>query len=455
MSELSAPKDERLKMLFIDDDPMIAQSVKMQLASNWKMIHATSLKGLDGKNFDAAFVDMHLSPDSLRMKKPEGPSFIAQLSQQNPHLEIVAISGDLDRNLMESCLKAGASRYLAKPLAPEEFKLILEKIEALILLQNATHRAFQNSQAWIGSSLKSHEVRKQLASLQSESGPILIEGESGTGKEVAAHLIHGPQSERPFIAVNIAAIPEKLFESEMFGHVKGAFTGADQNKIGLVEAASGGDLFIDEIEALPLSLQPILLRFLESGEIRRVGAKDNIKINARVIVATNQNLNQMVKDQKFRDDLLWRLNGKKILLPPLRDRSADIIELVEYFLQKERPKRNKAIAEDAKKTLSEYGFPGNVRELKRIVEQISLYAPLPIIRREDVVNCLPRTVGGPNTENVDFSLGLNEVMQAFEANIILKALQLHPEIDELAHVLKVSRSNLYKKLKDHNIELPS
>ncbi len=447
--------DDRLKLLFIDDDDLIVQSVKMLLPSNWRMVHSLSLKNLDANTFDAAFVDMHLTPQSLKLKTPEGLKIIHDLHKQNPHLEIVAISGDLDRDLMESCLQNGASRYLAKPLAPEEFKLVLEKIEALILLKNATHRAFQTSQAWMGSSSKSNEVRKQIAALQNESGPILIEGESGTGKEVAAHLIHGPKSEKPFIAVNIAAIPEKLFESEMFGHVRGAFTGADQNKIGLAEAASGGDLFIDEIEALPLALQPILLRFLESGEIRRVGGKENIKMNVRVIVATNQNLNQMVKEQKFRDDLLWRLNGKKILLPPLRERKEDILELAEYFLQKEKPRRNKSIAEDAKLALSEYHFPGNVRELKRICEQLSLYSPLPIIRKDDVVNCLPRTIHQGVVENIDLKIGLNDVMQAYEARIIAQAIKLYPDIDELAQVLKVSRSNLYKKLKDHNIELPN
>jgi DNA-binding NtrC family response regulator len=447
--------DERLKLLFIDDDDLIVQSVKMLLPSNWRMVHSLSLKNLDANSFDAAFVDMHLTPQALKLKAPEGLKIIHDLNQQNPHLEIVAISGDLDRDLMESCLQNGASRYLAKPLAPEEFKLVLEKIEALILLKNATHRAFQTSQAWMGSSSKSNEVRKQIAALQNESGPILIEGESGTGKEVAAHLIHGPKSEKPFIAVNIAAIPEKLFESEMFGHVRGAFTGADQNKIGLAEAASGGDLFIDEIEALPLALQPILLRFLESGEIRRVGGKDNIKINVRVIVATNQNLNQMVKEHKFRDDLLWRLNGKKIVLPPLRERKEDIRELAEYFLQKEKPRRNKSLAEDAHIALSEYHFPGNVRELKRICEQLSLYSPLPIVRKDDVANCLPRTVSQGILEQIDFKIGLNEVMQSYEARIIAQAIKLYPDIDELAHVLKVSRSNLYKKLKDHNIELPS
>jgi DNA-binding NtrC family response regulator len=447
--------DDRLKLLFVDDDDLIVQSVKMLLPSNWRMVHSLSLKNLDANTFDAAFVDMHLTPQSLKLKTPEGLKIIHDLNKQNPHLEIVAISGDLDRDLMESCLQNGASRYLAKPLAPEEFKLVLEKIEALILLKNATHRAFQTSQAWMGSSSKSNDVRKQIAALQNESGPILIEGESGTGKEVAAHLIHGPKSEKPFIAVNIAAIPEKLFESEMFGHVRGAFTGADQNKIGLAEAASGGDLFIDEIEALPLALQPILLRFLESGEIRRVGGKDNIKLNVRVIVATNQNLNQMVKEQKFRDDLLWRLNGKKILLPPLRERKEDILELAEYFLQKEKPRRNKTIADDAKLALSEYHFPGNVRELKRICEQLSLYSPLPIIRKDDVVNCLPRTLHQGVVENIDLKIGLTDVMQAYEARIIAQAIKLYPDIDELAQVLKVSRSNLYKKLKDHNIELPN
>ena len=194
---------------------------------------------------------------------------IADLRASDPHLEIVAISGDLDRELMEACLRAGAGRFLAKPLSPEEVCLTLEKIEALHLLRLATARGGSPA-PWIGEGPASQGVRRQIAALRGEGGPILIEGESGTGKEVTAALIHAQDPGRPFVVVNVAALPEQVFESEFFGHVRGAFTGADQNKMGLAEAAHGGDLFLDEIEALPMAQQAKLLRFLENGEVRRV-----------------------------------------------------------------------------------------------------------------------------------------------------------------------------------------
>ena len=273
------------------------------------MNHSSDPKVTPSGNFSAALVDMHLTPD---MSKAEGVNHIARLHEADPHLEIVAMSGDLDRELMEACLKAGASRFLAKPLTPEELLLTLEKIEALHLLRDASARS-TGRVPWIGSSKKSADVKRALASLRAEPGPILIEGESGTGKEVAAALIHGQEgSGRPFVSVNLAALPENVFESEFFGHVRGAFTGADQNKMGLAEAAHGGDLFLDEVEALPLSQQAKLLRFLESGEVRRVGAKDSIRVQVRVIGATNQNLETMVREGHFREDLLWRMHGRKV-----------------------------------------------------------------------------------------------------------------------------------------------
>ena len=438
---------DRLKLLVVDDDDLIIQSIKMCIPDQWRVVGANSPSEIRSEHYDAAFVDMHLTTNK---SKAEGIDVIAGLHKTDPHLEVVAMSGDLDRELMEGCLKAGAARFLAKPLSPEEITLTLEKIEALRLMRRATSRT--NQTVWVGKSAPAEEVVKQIASLKGEPGPIYIEGESGTGKEVVASLLNQQEPDRPFVTVNVAALPENVFESEVFGHVRGAFTGADQNKMGLAEAAHNGDLFLDEIEALPLSQQAKLLRFLESGEIRRVGAKDNIKVSVRVIAASNQNLSQMVKEGKFREDLLWRLNGKRIQLPPLRNRKDDIPMLAEYFLERERPRRNKTLSDDAKARLSEHPWPGNVRELKRACEQLSLYSPLPIIRAEDVQKVLPATANTEIGGNIDLSLGLSDLLAGYEAHLIRMALKSKSEIEDVADLLKISRSSLYKKIKDYNIE---
>ncbi len=447
--------DTRLKLLVIDDDDLVVSGIRMTLPSHWRMVHSDDPKAPPQGSFTAALVDMHLTGN---LKKAEGVDLIESLHKLDPHLEIVAMSGDLDRDLMESCLKAGASRFLAKPLSPEEFLLTLEKIEALHLLRNASTRTASNTVPWIGSSSASLEARRQIANLRGEPGPILIEGESGTGKEVAASLIHAQEDSgtRPFVTVNVAALPENVFESEFFGHVRGAFTGADQNKMGLAEAAHGGDLFLDEIEALPLSQQAKLLRFLESGEIRRVGAKDSLRVNVRVIAATNQNLETMVKEGKFREDLLWRLNGRKLLLPALRDRIDDITDLMKHFMERERPRRNKSIEEEALTALKSHSWPGNVRELKRVCEQLCLYSPLPVIRREDAMRVLP-IVGRPaaSMNDVDLSRGLNDLTADYEAQLVRMALERTSDVDQASALLKISRSSLYKKIKDYNIEMKS
>ncbi len=442
---------EKLKLLVVDDDDLVLQSIQLSLPDHWDMIGVHSLEEIPDTHLDAAFVDMHLSGN---ITVPEGLDVIRHLHNKFTHLDIVSISGDLDRDLMEDCLRCGATRFLAKPLSPEEIRLLLEKIESLLLLQGATHRASQIRTPWIGSSSFSNEIKRQIAEMAGEPGPILIEGESGTGKEVVARLLHSYKSERPFIAVNVAALPENLFESEVFGHVKGAFTGADQNKMGLAEAANGGDLFLDEIEALPSNLQAKLLRFLESGELRRVGSKENISVNVRVIAATNRNLEEMVKKNEFREDLMWRLSGKRILLKPLRERPDDVQDLASYFLKKERPRRNKSLSHEALHALKNYNWPGNVRELKRVFEQLCLIAPLPIIRSQDVEAVLNRpSTMIPMDENIDLKQSLADLMANYERKVLTEAVKSEKDVDALSKNLGISRSSLYKKLKDHRIEL--
>jgi DNA-binding NtrC family response regulator len=209
---------------------------------------------------------------------------------------------------------------------------------------------------------------------------------------------------------------------------------------------------LDEIEALPLSQQVKLLRFLESGEVRRVGAKNTIQVQTRVIVASNQSLKKLVAEGKFREDLYFRLNGQRIELPPLRERTEDIPELAKTFLEAERPRRNKEFSEDGLAALKEYRWPGNVRELKRVCEQVSLLAPLPFIRQQDVRALLEPTPATSDTEEVDLSRGLNELVAEFESKIIRSCMKKYDDVEELAKFLKVSRSNLYKKIKDFKLD---
>ena len=437
-------------LLVVDDDPLIHQSLKLILPNHWKMFSVQNPEHIHVDRFyHAAFVDMHLGPGTSR---PVGPQVISKLLAKNPQLEVVAMSGDLSRELMENCLKVGAQKFLAKPLMTEEISLVLEKIEALWHLRNFDQQ--QKKTHWIGQGSRSQEIKKRLASLKGEKSPVLIEGETGTGKEVVARLLNQQEGERPFVAVNLGSIPEHLFESEIFGHIKGAFTGADQNKMGLAEAAHGGDLFLDEIEALPLSQQVKLLRFLESGEIRKVGAKESQIVQVRVIAASNRPLKEMIAAKEFREDLYFRLSSQCIELPPLRERLEDIQQLAEHFLSQEKPRRNKVFSPDGLAALQNYTWPGNVRELKRVCEQLSLTSPLPMIRADDVKNWVKAdaTMSSQSEfKTVDLSLGLAALVEQYEAHVIATCLKQFPEIEDAAKTLKISRSNLYKKISDYKI----
>jgi len=436
----------KLNLLVIDDDPLILESLRGVVAPPWNFIGRTHYAP-SSDTVHAAFVDMHLSQN---FSKLEGLEVIKSLSQRHPHAEIVAISGDMSREVMEKTLKAGATRFLPKPLTPDEVILTLDKLAALFELRWNLH---SNQMQWVGDSASSDQLRRQIAQLKGEQSPVLIEAESGSGKEVVAHLLNQQEPTRPFVTLNVASIPENLFEAEFFGYVKGAFTGALQSKMGIAESASGGDLFLDEIEALPMNQQAKLLRFLENGEIRRVGATEAIRVDVRVIAATNENLTRKVADGNFREDLLWRLAGHKIVIPPLRERPDDIPSLSKFFLSKMKPSRNKTFSDDAVQSMGRYNWPGNVRELKRVCEQLVIQSPLPLIRSEDVARIIaPSSIATPELR-MDLQRGLSDLVSDFEKKVLETALTQEKDVDALAKLLKISRSSLYKKLKDYNLSL--
>ncbi|MBC7419975.1 MAG: sigma-54-dependent Fis family transcriptional regulator [Bdellovibrio sp.] len=439
-----------LNLLIVEDDHLLANSLKLMAPDAFKvyLVQKPSLLP-DHVFFHAAMVDMHLEVEPGEMA--DGPGVIQKLTKKNPQIEVVAMSGHLDRALMEKAIHAGAQRFLAKPLLAEEVKSTLEKIEAYWALRLTAYEGSKLKSKLIGSSVQVETMRKQIAQLKMETTPILIEGETGVGKEIIANLLNQQEGSRPFVAVNCSALTETLFESEFFGHLKGSFTGADSNKIGFAEAAHGGDLFLDEIEALPLSQQAKLLRFLESGEIRKVGAKESMHIETRVIAASNIPLKKLIGEKKFREDLYFRLSSQRIEIPPLRERKDDIKEIAEHFLQLEKPKRNKTFEADAFLALQDYAWPGNVRELKRVCEQLVLTSPLPMIREHDVRKLLSYSQASGSAEELKLNQTLEDYLTKQEKRFIEFCLQQTKDIEKSCEILKVSKSNLYKKIKDLGI----
>lgn len=440
---------EQFNLLIAEDDQILATSLKMMVPQGFKVFIASKPELVpDHVFFHAAMIDMHLVAKVGEI--PDGPRVIAQVLAKNPQTEIISMSGNLDRHNMELAIKAGAQRFLAKPLLAEEVTLLLEKILAYWRL-----RQFEQSPQFqyqlVGKSEQTENLRKKIASLKNEQTSVLIEGETGTGKEIVARFLNQQEGRRPFITVNCAALNENLFESEFFGHLKGSFTGADEVKIGLAEAAHGGDLFLDEIEALPLSLQAKLLRFLESGEIRKVGAKEFQHVQVRCIAASNQPLQEMIQEKKFREDLYFRLSSNKFILAPLRERPEDIEQLCHFFIDLQKPRRNKSIDPDAIDLLKKYTFPGNVRELKRLCEQFVLTSALPVITRSDVEQLIFPKIHDQSDDQKNYELSLDVFLQKQEKKYLEFQLRSNKNLDEVISKTQISKSSLYKKIKDYGI----
>jgi DNA-binding NtrC family response regulator len=368
----------KTRVLVVDDDPAMCAMLETRLGN--RGLDVTSRAGpadvldlITREDFDVLVTD-------INMKGTPGLELCRQVLDVRPNLPVILITAFGTMETAIQAIRAGAYDFLPKPFEIDQLVLAIDRGVALSRLKDEVHRLrrvvadAQSFDEIVGASPSMTELYALLEKVASSDAPVLVTGESGTGKELVARALHkkGPRATGPFVAVNCAAMPEALLESELFGHVKGAFTDAKAAKTGLFVAASGGTIFLDEIGELPLGLQPKILRVLQERTVRPVGSTGEVAFDARVITATNRDLESMVEERTFREDLFFRINVIQVPLPPLRARGGDILILAQHFLERIAARANKRIAgfsSEAAQKLVAYAWPGNVRELENSVER--------------------------------------------------------------------------------------
>jgi DNA-binding NtrC family response regulator len=454
---------EKGKILICDDDQTLAQILSDELkAEGFKTTIVyngnDAIEELKVNFFDVLLLDLNL-PDI------KGSEILRYSTANLPFTQAIMLTGTSDISDAVECMKLGAYDFITKPYDFNELlQVIYKAIEKKNLLTNNVVLSKELNQVLgfeiIGESKSFKELLMLAAKAAQSDSPILIQGETGTGKEVLAKYIHSisPRSSKPIVTLNCASLPDTLFESELFGHEKGSFTDAKQTKPGLVEIANEGSLFLDEIGELSLSIQPKLLRFLETGEFRRVGGLNNRKSNVRLIAATNKNLINEVKEKRFREDLFFRLNVIPLTIPPLRNRKEDIIPLAEYFLrQKNKTRKPKFLSDEAKEFLLNYNFPGNVRELEHLIERSLIFCDGEIIYPKHFnLNLSTVFYKTEIEEEVNRTAGksLNELsaeeLEKIHIKSVLDANNWNRE--QSARILGISLKTLYTKIKKYNLE---
>ena len=410
---------------------------------------AEGLERLRGQAIDVALVD-------VRMAEMGGLQLLREIHRRDASIQVVIMTGYPDVETAVQALKHGACDYLPKPLDLGQLPRLLEVLTEQRRLRRdrsafrAPRRESPAGRRLVHASPGMEQVMKAVAKTAPTDSPILIEGESGTGKELVASAIHdlSLRREGPFIPVDCTAIPGDLLESELFGHVRGAFSGAVADTLGLVRSAHGGTLFFDEVAELPIELQGKFLRFLQEKQIRPVGSIRTSSVDVRIIGATNRRLDEAVKAGSFRQDLFYRLNVVRIVIPPLRERKVDIPALTDHFVEQFNRRFQRAVkgvAPDAMAALMAYDFPGNVRELENLLERAYALGAHEVIAPAD----LP-PLSSPPPEALSLE-DMPTVAQA-ERRLILRALQVSgKDRDRAARILGISRRTLYRRLKHYGV----
>jgi len=439
-------------VLVVDDEEGIRQSLGDILEDEgYEVISAENgsdaLSIIETDSPDLVFLDIWL-PDR------DGIEILEEIRTKKPTLPVVMISGHATIDLAVKATRIGAYDFLEKPLSLDRVLLTTQRaLERGVLEKEFQALKEDISRRWqlIGNSEVIKQLKRQINILAANTSRVLITGESGTGKELVARLIHfsGPRAGNPFIEVNCAAIPHELIESELFGHEKGSFTGAHERKKGKFELADNGTLFLDEIGDMSLQTQAKVLRVIETQEFQRVGGSKKIRVDVRIIAATNKNLQEEVKKGTFREDLFFRLNVIPLHIPPLRERKDDIPLLVDFFLEefsREYKKSRKALTEDALKALLNYDWPGNVRELKNIIERLVIMTQADTITEKDI------SLYDIGKKDYFSYKTLKEAREAFEKDfILLKLKENNWNISKTAEALNIERSNLHRKIKSYGL----
>jgi two-component system response regulator HydG len=454
-SHTAAPVAEApAQILVIDDDKAIRDACSQILTRQGYQValapsarHGLAL--LERASFDAILLDL-VMPDT------DGLEALKKIKALDPEVEVIIITGYGTIQSAVESIKAGAFHFLSKPFVPDDLRNLvtraLEKrrldLENLYLRQELKSK--DDNRVLVYESEAMARIMDMIARVAPTDSTVLITGESGTGKGLVAHQIHqlSPRGRRPFITVDCGTLVETLFESELFGHVKGSFTGADANKIGKFELAQHGTLFFDEISNIGLEVQAKLLRAVEERKISKVGSHRVITVDVRIIAATNKDLARAIKDGTFREDLFYRLNVVLIQMPPLRERKGDIPLLVQHFLEKynARLRKNiKGISPEALDLLVRHDWPGNVRELENTVERLVVLSTGPYLEPADLA--FAGTILQPSLESSALSL------KDLERDHILQTLQRYDgHKSEAARALGIDRKTLREKLKRYNIE---
>jgi two-component system, NtrC family, response regulator HydG len=448
-------------ILIVDDARSTLRALEVILKrEGYTVLTATS--GTEGlTHIEQHEVDVLLC--DVKMPKMDGLEVLRQVKAQEAGIAVVMMSGHGDISTAVSTMKEGAFDYLVKPFGEDEVLRVVQKALAMralvvenLLLKRQVRDQFARAHV-IGSSPTWNRVYQMVQQVAPSQATVLLTGESGTGKELIAGLLHrlSPRAERPFIVLNAAAMPATLLEAELFGYEKGAFTGALQRKPGHFELADGGTLFLDEIGDMPFEVQAKLLRVLQDGTFKRLGGINTLRVNVRVVAATNKDLSKEVASERFRQDLYYRLNVITIHLPPLRERLQDIPLLAAHFLQKyvrENCKEITAIQQEAIEHLMRYNWPGNVRELENVIERAVVLTKASTITLADLYLEEPQEKAPLNT-NEYFVLPAKSTLAQIEREAIIQALRYtEGNREATARLLNIGPATLYRKFKEYQIQ---
>jgi two-component system, NtrC family, nitrogen regulation response regulator NtrX len=447
-------------LLIVDDEHAIQASLRGVLEDEGYRVTvvgngADALRALAEEVPDLVFLD-------IWMPGQDGLETLREIRRQRPQVAVIMISGHATIETAVKATHLGAYDFIEKPLSLEKVLLTVNRAleHARLARENETLRARLDDRIEItGDSPLVRALREQIAIAAPSMGRVLIHGENGSGKELVARAIHGlsARADRPFVEVNCAAIPEELIESELFGHEKGAFTGALARRRGRFELADGGTLFLDEVGDMSLKTQAKVLRALEEQSFERIGGRETIKVDVRIIAASNRDLPGLISQGRFREDLYYRLNVIPIEVPPLRARRQDIPPLIDHFLGvfcAENGKRPKGISADALAYFLAYDWPGNVRELRNMVERLVIMTAGDMVAPDDLPTPLrPKSVAQAALDGRDTTL--KEARDNFERAYILAALRAHDwNMTRVAERLGIERSHLYRKVKAYQITTP-